>query len=130
MRNLIFFGALTAVTGFAIPTFFYNTLLIYAFYLVISVGAVFFLLGIAMYVYVLKGKYRTRDLMLSKINWTGNENVLDIGTGQGLLMNGAAKHLTIVKSIGIDIWSSKDLSDNTINKTLANVALEGVKDKI
>jgi arsenite methyltransferase len=37
------------------------------------------------------------------------ENVLDVGTGQGLLMNGAAKHLTTGKSIGIDIWISKDL---------------------
>ncbi|MFX7883251.1 hypothetical protein ABTK06_19820, partial [Acinetobacter baumannii] len=80
----------------------------------------FFILGIAMLAYGLKGKYRTRDLMLSKIKWTGNENVLDIGTGQGLLMNGAAKYLTTGKSIGIDIWSSKDLSDNSISRTLAN----------
>ncbi|MBA4198525.1 MAG: class I SAM-dependent methyltransferase [Chitinophaga sp.] len=83
-----------------------------------------------MLAYGLKGKYRTRDLMLSKIKWTGNENVLDIGTGQGLLMNGAAKYLTTGKSIGIDIWSSKDLSDNSISRTLANAEKEGVKDRI
>ena len=41
-----------------------------------------------------------------------------------------AKHLTTGKSIGIDIWSSKDLSDNSITKTLANAELEGVIDKI
>jgi ubiquinone/menaquinone biosynthesis C-methylase UbiE len=83
-----------------------------------------------MFAYGIKGKYRTRDLMLSKIKWTGNENVLDIGTGQGLLMIGAAKHLSTGKSVGIDIWSSKDLSDNSIHRTLANAELEGVKDKI
>ena len=83
-----------------------------------------------MFAYGLKGKYRTRDLILSKINWKGDEQVLDIGTGQGLLMNGAAKYLTTGKSIGIDIWSNKDLSDNSITKTLENAALEGVKDKL
>lgn len=83
-----------------------------------------------MFAYGLKGKYRTRDLILSKIKWIGNENVLDIGTGQGLLMNGAAKYLTTGKSIEIDIWSSKNLSDNSIAKTLANAELEGVKNQI
>jgi arsenite methyltransferase len=112
MRNLIVFGTLTVIAGFAIPFVSDNTILKYISYLIVLVGSVFFILGIAMFVYGLKGKYRTRDLMLSKISWTGNENVLDIGTGQGLLMNGAAKYLTTGKSIGIDIWSSKDLSDN------------------
>jgi len=56
--------------------------------------------------------------------------VLDIGTGQGLLMNGSAKYLTTGKSIGIDIWSSKDLSNNTRQKALENAVLEGVIDKI
>ena len=65
--------------------------------MIILIGSAFFILGIAMFAYGLKGKYRTRNLMLSKIKWTGNENVLDIGTGQGLLMNGAAKHLTTGK---------------------------------
>ncbi len=130
MRNLIVFGALTIVTGFAIPLLSDNTILKYLSYLIVLIGAVFFILGIAMFAYGLKGKYRTRDLMLSKIKWTGNENVLDIGTGQGLLMIGAAKHLTTGKSIGIDIWSSKDLSENSIFKTLANAELEGVQDKI
>ena len=45
-------------------------------------------------------------------------------------MNGAVKYLTTGKSIGIDIWSSKDLSDNSITKTLANADLEGVKNRI
>lgn len=130
MRNLIVFGGLTVVAGFAIPMLSDNTILKYISYLIVLVGFVFFLLGISMLVYGLKGKYKTRDLMLSKIKWIGSENVLDVGTGQGLLMNGAAKHLTTGKSIGIDIWSSKDLSDNSINKTLANAELEGVKNKI
>ena len=130
MRNLILLGALTVVIGFSIPLLKDNTIIKYISYLVILFGTVFFSLGIAMFAYGLEGKYRIRNLMLSKIKWKGNENVLDIGTGQGLLMNGAAKHLTTGKSIGIDIWSNKDLSDNSITKTLANAELEGVKNKI
>ena len=130
MRNLIIFGGLTIIVSFAIPLLSENSILKYTSYLVFLIGSFFFILGIAMFAYGLKGKYRTRDLMLSKINWAGNEKVLDIGTGQGLLMNGAAKHLTTGKSIGIDIWSGKDLSDNSIIKTLANAELEGVTDKI
>ena len=45
-------------------------------------------------------------------------------------MNGATKYLTTGKSIGIDICSGKDLSDNSITKTFANAELEGVKNKI
>jgi arsenite methyltransferase len=130
MRNLIIFGALTVVVRIIIPQLSDNIFLKYISYLIALVGTVFFILGITMFAYGMTGKYRTRDLMLSKIKWTGNENVLDVGTGQGLLMNGAAKYLITGKSIGIDIWSSKDLSDNSINKTLQNAELEGVKDKI
>lgn len=130
MRNLVIFGVLSIIAGYVVPLYFDNYIATYLGYLVIIVGSVFFILGNAMFAYGLKGKYRTRDLILSKIKWTGNENVLDIGTGQGLLMNGAAKHLTKGKSIGIDIWRSKDLSDNSINKTLLNAVLEGVQDRI
>lgn len=130
MYNLIFFGALTIIVGFTIPLIFNNTILNCISCLIILIGTIIFILGIAMFAYGLKGKYRTRDLMLSKIIWTGKEIVLDIGAGQGLLMNGSAKHLIDGKSIGIDIWSKKDLSDNSISKTLANAELEGVKDKI
>ena len=130
MRNLIIFGALTVFAGFATPLLFDNIILKYISYLIVLAGSIFFILGIAMFAYGIKGKYRTRDLMLSKIKWTGNENVLDIGTGQGLLMNGVATYLTTGKSVGIDIWNAKDLSNNTIDRTLRNAELEGVKNKI
>jgi ubiquinone/menaquinone biosynthesis C-methylase UbiE len=71
-----------------------------------------------------------RDYMLSKIAWKGNEQVLDIGAGTGLLMNGAAKFLTSGKSVGIDIWRAEDLSDNSIENALRNAELENVKDRV
>lgn len=130
MRNLILSGALMICGSLLSMLFFDYTILKFISSFFLLIGCILFMLGMAMYAYGRKGKYRTRDLMLSKISWKGDEKVLDIGTGQGLLMNGAAKYLTTGTSIGIDIWSSKDLSDNTIHKTWANAALEGVKDKV
>ena len=86
--------------------------------------------GVLMLIYAKWGKFRHRDRMLSLISWTGNEKVLDVGTGRGLLMIGAAKKLTTGKSTGIDIWSGKDLSGNRPENTLRNAELEGVADRV
>jgi len=64
------------------------------------------------------------------LTWKGNERVLDIGTGRGLLMIGAAKRLTTGKSSGIDIWNKKDLSNDTYEAALRNAELEGVENKV
>ena len=82
------------------------------------------------WLYVRKEKFRHRDKMLNMLTWTGNEMVLDIGTGRGLLMIGAAKHLITGKSIGIDIWNKKDLSNNNFTAAMTNAKLEEVKDRI
>ena len=124
------FGTVATIAGSVIPSFSSNVILKVASILLIFFGVVFLILATSLIVYGIKGKYRVRDLMLSKINWKGNENVLDIGTGRGLLMNGAAKFLTTGKSIGIDIWNASDLSGNTISNALTNAELEGVKEKV
>jgi SAM-dependent methyltransferase len=82
--------------------------------------------GALMLLYAKWGKCRHRDRMLAMIAWKGNEMVLDVGTGRGLLMIGAAKHLTSGRSVGIDIWSAKDLSGNRPEATLRNAEVEGV----
>ena len=56
MRNLIVFGVLTVVAGFALPSLSDNAFLKYVSYLTVLIGFVFFILGIAMLVYGLKGK--------------------------------------------------------------------------
>jgi arsenite methyltransferase len=83
-----------------------------------------------MYIYGIKGKFMMRDFILSKIIWKGDETVLDIGTGLGLYMIGAAKYLKTGKSYGIDIWRAEDLSDNSIENAYQNAVLEGVSDKV
>jgi len=82
--------------------------------------ALFFLL------YVKVGKHFHRDFMLSLYKWRGDENVLDVGCGRGLLLIGAAKHLTSGRATGIDIWSNEDMGGNSEAATLKNIELEGV----
>ncbi len=85
----------------------------------------------AKFIYYVKiGKLRLRDRLLSMVDWKGNEAVLDIGTGRGLLMIGAAKRLTSGKSTGIDIWRPGDMHANSLRNTLNNARLEGVFDKV
>jgi SAM-dependent methyltransferase len=93
-------------------------------------GGIFLLQGVLMFIYVKWGKFRHRDRMLAQIPWTGNEWVLDVGTGRGLLLIGAAKRLTNGSSVGIDVWSAKDLSGNAPERTQANIEMENVSDKV
>ncbi len=87
-------------------------------------------LGTSMLAYSIRGKFNIREQMLDLIDWKGDENVLDIGTGRGLLAIGAAKRLKTGKAIGIDIWNANDLSGNFIENTSKNIELEGVKDRV
>jgi arsenite methyltransferase len=130
MRNLILFGLLVPIIGFLLPYIDDNVMLKYLSYVIIFMGIVLLVLGTSMYVYGIHGKFRMRDLILSKIVWRGDENVLDIGTGRGIYMIGAAKRLTTGKSIGIDIWRTEDLSGNTIDNAYLNAELENVRDKV
>ena len=92
-------------------------------------GAVFAIEGLLMLIYSKYGKFRHRERMLAMHKWKGDEQVLDVGTGRGLLLVGAAKKLTSGRGVGIDIWSTKDLSGNAMEKSQQNLALEGVQEK-
>jgi len=86
--------------------------------------------GLLMIYYSKRAKFRLRDRMLNMLPWKGLERVLDVGTGRGLLMIGAAKRLTQGRATGIDIWSSKDLSGNSMENTRRNAELEGVRERV
>jgi SAM-dependent methyltransferase len=76
------------------------------------------------------GKLRLRERLLDGIPWRGDERVLDVGCGRGLLLVGAAKRLKTGRAIGIDLWQAEDLSGNKPEATLANAAAEGVADRV
>lgn len=69
-------------------------------------------LGIMMRLYAWRGKLRTRDWVLSRHAWRGDETVLDIGAGRGLMSIGAARFAPRGTVHAIDIWRAEDLTDN------------------
>lgn len=75
------------------------------------------------------GKINEREKLLQNFSWQGNEMVLDVGCGRGLMLIGAAKRLSTGKAFGIDIWQSEDLSGNKMEATLDNCRIENVEDR-
>ena len=68
--------------------------------------------------------------MLDGLGLTGQENLLDVGCGRGLLLIGAARRLPNGRAVGVDLWSQVDLSGNSASATLANAAAEGVPERV
>jgi arsenite methyltransferase len=76
------------------------------------------------------GKLGERDRLLDRLALKGDERVLDVGCGRGLMLIGAAKRLTTGNAIGVDIWQAEDLSGNRPEATLENVRREGVEGRV
>jgi SAM-dependent methyltransferase len=129
IRNFMIAGAAFVVIALALPSFTIAHLNFKLFPGFLYSGASCFLGGFLMLFYSKAGKFSHRDRMLAKVPWTGSETVLDVGTGRGLLLIGAAKRLSTGNAVGIDIWNTEDLSGNTPEALLANIAMEGVTEK-
>jgi SAM-dependent methyltransferase len=76
------------------------------------------------------GKLKLRDHLLNQIRWRGDETVLDVGCGRGLLLAGAARRLTSGKVTGVDVWHTHALSGNRPGAALENAAIEGVAGRV
>lgn len=72
---------------------------------------------------------RIRSQIFDSLALRGDEKVLDVGCGSGLLLNGAAMRLTTGKATGIDIWSLHSGGGN-LELLWKNAKAEGVADKI
>jgi arsenite methyltransferase len=78
-----------------------------------------------------RGKLVERDRLLDGLQLRGDDAVLDVGCGRGLLLVGAARRLDAGgHAVGIDIWSPRDLSGNSSEAALRNADIEGVADRV
>ncbi len=130
IRNLLLSGIALIILSILFPLIKIGELRLFTNYIFMFLGLFLILEAVLMILYSKFGKFRHRDRMLKMIEWMGDEKVLDVGTGKGLLMLGAAKKLTTGKSFGVDIWEKNDLSGNTFEQVMKNADVENVTDKI
>jgi ubiquinone/menaquinone biosynthesis C-methylase UbiE len=96
----------------------------------VAAGIYFCLSAAGMVWYSKVVKLRIRDQILGPIPWRGDEMVLDVGCGRGLLLVGAAHRLTTGKAIGLDRWVPGAITGNRPEAALDNARLEGVADRV
>jgi hypothetical protein len=79
-------------------------------------------------------KRRTRERLLDLAHtvapWTGDEHVLDVGCGRGLMMIGAARRLSTGTAVGVDLWRAEDQDSNTRDATEENARRAGVAERV
>lgn len=75
-------------------------------------------------------KLRVRDQLLDAAGLSGEERVLDVGCGPGLLAIGAAKQLQTGRATGIDQWDPRRVKGNSQELARSNAKAEGAADKV
>lgn len=94
-------------------------------------AGVLLLLSSASFVWTTRrGKFAVWDELLDQLALHGDERVLDVGCGRGMVLLMVAERLTSGRAVGADIWSAHDQSGNAEAVTLANAGREGVLDRI
>ena len=123
---LLFFGGLLAAFLLS-RSITYEVLSVLA----IIVGTVCFSIGATVLWGSLVGKLRLRNKIFENISLRGDEKILGVGCGHGLLLVAAAKRLDKGgKTFGVDIWKSADQAGNSPQATRRNAEIEGVADRL
>lgn len=129
IRNFFIAGLATTVLSFLLLRVDFLLVKIFAYLLLLS-ALYCIVVAVAMLWSSLFGKQCQARRLIKALNLSGDEYVLDVGCGRGLLLIEVAKQLKTGKAVGSDIWSQEDLSDNSKEKTLANAAIEDVADTV
>jgi SAM-dependent methyltransferase len=130
VRNLLITGVVLIVAGLAAPAMGATGVFGGVATAILITGAVCSVEGLLMVWSSYVGKLHARDSLLDGLRLRGDEHVLDVGCGRGLLLVGAAQRLPRGRAVGIDLWSQEDQGDNHREATLANAHAEGVDDRV
>ncbi|MCB9493252.1 MAG: class I SAM-dependent methyltransferase [Epsilonproteobacteria bacterium] len=136
IRNLViaavlvpfFYKVFFAYLNVRFPSFLFTFLSSWIWFGIIF--ASFILPALFMYLSSRYGKHRLRDQMITGLRLKGNERVLDVGCGRGLMLVGIAKKLTTGRAVGIDTWDEADLSGNSLQAAQENATLEQVEQRV
>ncbi|MBI1255841.1 MAG: methyltransferase domain-containing protein [Chloroflexi bacterium] len=128
LQLLVLFGALIGIFSFFL--FLEQQPLIASLLLI----AALVIGGIGLLLYTIidpRGRQRAQQQMIAAVAWTGSEQVLDVGCGNGIITHAAAQHLLVGKgkATGIDIWVESS-GDQTAPNFWKNAALEGVTERV
>jgi SAM-dependent methyltransferase len=77
-----------------------------------------------------RGKFRIWARLIDQLQLTGDEAVLDVGCGRGMVLITVAQRLVSGRATGIDLWRTRDQSGNDPDATRANAECNGVADRI
>ena len=75
-------------------------------------------------------KQRVARALLDSREWRGDEAVLDVGCGRGLVAIAAARRVPRGTVTGVDIWQEVDLGGNSPEAIRANAEAAGVADRL
>jgi SAM-dependent methyltransferase len=75
-------------------------------------------------------KHKVARALLDARAWRGDETVLDVGCGRGLVAIAAARRVPNGKVTGVDIWQEVDLGGNSPEAIRANAEAAGVAGRL
>jgi ubiquinone/menaquinone biosynthesis C-methylase UbiE len=97
----------------------------------VGVGALWLFLNAGIYVHTTRaGKFAVWADLLDRLEFKGDERLLDLGCGRGAVLLMAAQRLPRGRAVGVDVWSTTDQSGNAEQVTRQNAALEGVAEQV
>lgn len=77
-----------------------------------------------------RGKFAAWAEILDGLGLRGDERVLDLGCGRGMVLVQVARRLTSGTAVGVDLWRSVDQSGNAEEVTRANARAAGVDERV
>lgn len=101
-----------------------------AFSYALIIAATFLASGVWMLYSTSVAKPKILSQMAQDLELKGDEKVLDVGCGRGMLLIELAKRLPQGKAYGVDLWFSKDQSGNKIEQAITNVKAKKMENRV